>query len=70
MTHKERRLIAAAIRECRDKADESRAMSLAEKQFCQIMADEVAHQIGNVMARQNPRAFDWAIWKVACDCTD
>ena len=62
MTRKDYIKLAAAIAASCDKSQKlyiDNAMPL-------LMAQEIAHQIGNVLASDNPN-FDWARWMNACN---
>ena len=69
MTRKNYVALANAIAMSCDKAEKSRdsgVLDNVEYQFALVMAQEIAHSIGNVLAAENPN-FDWARWMNACD---
>ena len=66
MTRKNYIVLAAAICQSANKAQASESCTATKAEAALYMAQEIASQIGNVLAADNPR-FDWARWMNACN---
>ena len=62
MTRKDYIKLAAAISNSCDKAQ----VEFIDPTMALLTAQEIAHQIGNVLSADNPN-FDWARWDNACN---